>query len=560
MPSSVTSPAGNLLSRLARSLSTIGLLTGTLFFAASFTPSLIPRGYLLQGVLAGLAFGAGYLLGVLGVGLWTYLELPMLKERAERRIKQIAGIACAAIAATFLWQAPEWQNSIRLLMDMPPVDSVYPFHVGLISLVTFAVLLGITRLFRLTLDFIDRRLQGFMPRRIAAVIGGAAALVIFVGLINGVLLRYAIYVADSSFRAADELIEPDTPQPEDPRKTGSAASLLDWDGIGRRGRQYVATGPSRLDISAFTGREAMEPLRVYVGLRSAETPQERARLALDELKRTHAFDRSVLVLITPTGTGWIDPPAIDTLEYLHHGDVATAAVQYSYLASWLSLLVEPEYGGETSRALFTEVYGYWSSLPKEGRPKLYLYGLSLGAMNSQRSSELFEVLGDPYQGALWAGPPYSSQLWRSITERRNPGSPVWLPRFRDGSYVRFTGQENALAIPGATWGPMRVVYLQYASDAVVFFDPLSVYRAPEWMSQPRGPDISPQMRWYPIVSFLQLLVDMMTATTTPMGHGHVYAPQHYIDAWIEVTDVRGWPAADIGRLKAHLASLMEAEQ
>src|SRR5690606_1785061 len=123
------------------------------------------------------------------------------------RTKQIAGIVCAAIAVTFLWQASEWQNSIRVLLDMPPVDSVYPFRVGLITIITFTVLLGITRLFRWTLDFIDRRLQGFMPRRIAAVIGVAAAVLIFFSLINGVLLRYAIYVAESSFRAADEPIE-----------------------------------------------------------------------------------------------------------------------------------------------------------------------------------------------------------------------------------------------------------------------------------------------------------------------------------------------------------------
>jgi uncharacterized membrane protein len=347
------------------------------------------------------------------------------------------------------------------------------------------------------------------------------------------------------------LIETDAVQPTDPAKTGSSASLLDWNDLGRAGREFIASGPSAKDIGALLGHEAREPIRVYAGLNSAETPEARARLALDELKRVGGFDRSVLVIVTPTGTGWVDAAAMDTLEYLHGGDVASAAIQYSYLASWLSLLVEPGYGGEASRALFHEIYGYWTTLPKDHRPKLYLYGLSLGAMNTERSNELFEVLADPYQGALLSGPPFSSSIWRSITNRRNEGSPFWLPRFRDGSYVRFTSQQNALAIPGAHWGPMRVVYLQYASDSVTFFDPLSFYRAPEWMNEPRGPDVSPSLRWYPVVSFLQLLVDMATATTAPMGHGHVYAQQHYIDAWIEVTDVKGWPAQDIDRLKAH---------
>ncbi|TIM54159.1 MAG: hypothetical protein E5Y60_34535, partial [Mesorhizobium sp.] len=115
----------------------------------------------------------------------------------------------------------------------------------------------------------------------------------------------------------------------------------------------------------------------------------------------------------------------------------------------------------------------------------YLHGLSLGALSSEQSAELFEVIGDPYQGALWSGPPFPSRIWRSVTDDRERGSPAWLPRFRDGSHVRFTSQENGLAIPDAHWGPMRIVYLQYASDPVTFFDYRSLYRQPEWMAGPR---------------------------------------------------------------------------
>ena len=122
---------------------------------------------------------------------------------------------------------------------------------------------------------------------------------------------------------------------------------------------------------------------------------------------------------------------MDSVEYLHDGDVASVAVQYSYLSSPLSLIVQPEYGAETARVLLREIYGYWSSLPKDTRPKLYLFGLSLGAMNSEKSAELFEMIGDPINGALWSGPPFKSRTWRSFTDARNEGSPQWLPEFRD---------------------------------------------------------------------------------------------------------------------------------
>ena len=109
------------------------------------------------------------------------------------------------------------------------------------------------------------------------------------------------------------------------------------------------------------------------------------------------------------------------------------------------------------------------------------------------------------------------------------------------------------APPGARWGPTRIVYLQYASDPVTFFDTRCLYRAPEWMAQPRGPDVSPDLRWYPVVTCLQLLADMAIFTTAPPGHGHNFAAAHYIDGWLAVTGVEGWPADKVARLKAHFA-------
>ena len=541
--------------RVWRSFSATGLLLGTLFFAASLTPTLLPRTFVTQGVLSGCSFAVGYGLGVFARWLADYLELPQPKGRTLRTAKLVFAVVCAAIAVAFLWRASEWQNSIRELMGLEPVDTAHPLKIGLIALLTFIVLIVLARLFQLTFLFISRKLNLFVPKRVSNVVGIVIAIALFWSLVNGVLFRFALHAADSSFQAFDELLEPETQQPTDPNKTGSSASLLEWDELGRAGREFIATGPTSKDLRSFSGEDAAEPIRVYVGLRSADTPEARAKLALEELKRVGGFERSVLIVVMPTGTGWVDPAAMNPLEYLHRGDVASVAIQYSYLTSWLSLLVEPGYGAEAARALFSEVYGYWTRLPREGRPRLYLHGLSLGALSSEQSAELFEVIGDPYHGALWSGPPFPSRIWRSVTSDRNPGSPAWLPRFRDGAYVRFTSQENALAIPDAHWGPMRIVYLQYASDPVTFFDYQYLYRQPEWLTAPRGPDVSAELRWYPVVTFLQLALDMAMATTTPIGYGHVYAPEHYIDAWVEVTNVQGWSSEEIGRLKRHIGKL-----
>ncbi|WP_426413995.1 alpha/beta hydrolase [Bradyrhizobium ganzhouense] len=529
-------------------------MLGALFFAAALTPTLIPRSYLTQGALAGGCFAIGYLAGELWRRLWHYLELPEPSARARSVANALVAVGCLLVVIAALWRTTAWQNAIRSVMKMAPVETAHPLKVCAIALITFAVLLVLGRLFAFVARLLAAGTRRVIPRKVANVIGVLVAGLLFWSIASNILIRTAFNALDSSFRELDVLFEPERPQPTAADKTGSAASLVKWTELGRMGRRFIASGPTAAEISAVTERPAQEPVRVYVGLAARDTAQARARLALDELKRQHGFERKILIVITPTGTGWIDPAAMDTVEYLHHGDVASVAMQYSYLNSPLSLLFQPEYGAEAARALFAEIYGYWTTLPKDKRPKLYLHGLSLGAMNSEKSAELFEMIGDPIAGALWSGPPFESRIWRSITDNRNPGSPTWLPEFRDGRFVRFMNQNGPTVPADAPWGPMRVVYLQYASDAITFFAYRDAYQAPAWMNAPRGPDVSPELRWYPIVTMLQLALDMAVATNTPMGFGHVYAPEHYVDAWVAVTDVSDWSADALTRLKSHLAA------
>ncbi|PZR01056.1 MAG: hypothetical protein DI533_07405 [Cereibacter sphaeroides] len=528
------------------------MILGTLFFAASMTPTLVPRHPVVQGVLSGFCLAAGYGIGVAFRAIWLTLQLPFPKERLLRT-SQIAAIAiCALTAGAALWQASIWQNRLRAVMDMPPVEGGRPFLVGAVALALFLLLLLIGRLFGVIL----RRLSNWLSRRVPGPVAAITALVLtailFWQIGNGVVVRQAFIAFDKSYAAFDALIEDDSPQPTDPMKSGGPGSLLSWDGLGRAGREMIAREPDRAKIEAMTGMPAQEPLRVYVGLNSAETVQERADLALQELIRIGGFDRANLVIVTPTGTGWVDPESQTALEYLLRGDVATVSVQYSYLASWLALLADPDYGVETARAVFAAIYDHWRQMPRDARPKLYVHGLSLGSFNSDLSHDLYQVIGDPYQGAFWVGPPFPSRTWTSVTARRNAGTPAWLPEFRDGSVIRFTSQTNKLDDAPAPWGPYRIIYLQYASDAISFFDPNALWRKPEWMKPPLGPDVSPDMIWIPVVTLLQLGIDIMTATQTPLGHGHVYRFDHYLDGWASLTDAPGWTPEGLEALKARV--------
>ena len=516
------------------------LTLASLFFVVSLTPSLVPRDTLVQALLSGVSLTAGHATGLILSALWHRLEFPPLPHRLQAQVRFLAALLCLLVAVVALWQASEWQNGLRALMEMPPVDTVRPLSIAAGAAAVFLLLVWFARLSWFVVVKMAAGLARVLPGPQAFLVAVTLTALLFWNIGNGVLVRAGLTAVDRVYAGLDGVFEDTSPRPEDPFKTGAPGSLLDWEELGRAGRAMIAAGPDRAGIEAATGRTAQDPLRVYVGLNSGPDPEARAALALAELKRIDAFSRSTLVIATPTGTGAVNVYGQQALEYVLQGDVATVSVQYSYVASWLALLTDPEYGVETARAVFAKVYDHWRSLPREARPALYLTGLSLGALNSELSHDLHQVIGDPYDGALWIGPPFNSPTWSEVTRNRNPGTPAWLPAYRDGRAVRFMNQAGRTSSTAAPWGSFRILYLQYPSDAVTFFDPRAAWRPPYWMTGPRAPDVSADLRWLPAVSFLQLGVDMMTAIKPPRGYGHRYSFDSYARAWAMLLDHPDW--------------------
>ncbi|MEM7317320.1 MAG: alpha/beta-hydrolase N-terminal domain-containing protein, partial [Planctomycetota bacterium] len=70
--------------RYWKSFSFVGLVVATLFFSASVTPSLLPRNYLVQGLLSGFAIAMGYGVGICLVVLYEFLQFRRPTERLQK--------------------------------------------------------------------------------------------------------------------------------------------------------------------------------------------------------------------------------------------------------------------------------------------------------------------------------------------------------------------------------------------------------------------------------------------------------------------------------------------
>jgi hypothetical protein len=160
--------------------------------------------------------------------------------------------------------------------------------------------------------------------------------------------------------------------PTNPNVTAGPGSALTFAELGREGARFVGTVAPPEGIVEVTGKQPVaSPVRVFVGHDSADTPEQRVGLAMEELRRTGAFDRAHLLVQAPAGTGYANPTPVDVLELLTLGDCASVAVGYGLLPSFLSLNKVPV-ASHTQTLLLDAIRDEMSA--RSTRPRLLLYG------------------------------------------------------------------------------------------------------------------------------------------------------------------------------------------
>jgi uncharacterized membrane protein len=525
-----------------------GTAVGLVFIWLSLTPSLLPRGPLFQGIVSGAAGAIGYGLGVFAVWLVRYMRSKDTSPPAPRQ----AWIALVVIGiigqVLMIIYFHVWQDEVRDLNGVARLEFWDHPLTAVLSIVVLFLLVEIGQLVGTLVRFLTRQLNRFAPPRVSAVIAIGLLLVLSIALLNGVVVRFAMSTINNTFETVNDETDPNFPAPMTPLRSGGPQSLVSWESLGHQGRVFMSAGPTVLELSAFNGRQAIEPIRTYAGLNSADGIKATAALAAEELRRTGGLDRAVVAVATTTGTGWINEAEAAALEYMYNGDTAMVSMQYSFLPSWLSFLVDQENARQAGQALFEAIDAMVREMPEAQRPKLVVFGESLGSFGGEAPFLALNNLVARTDGALFSGPTFNNTIWEDLTRNRDADSPMWLPIYDDGENVRFAARADNLDRPPDPWDEPRVIYLQHASDPIAWWNVDLLFAKPDWLREPRGYDLSPRMEWIPIVTFLQVSADMAVAVDVPDGHGHVYV-KDVANAWADIMQPPGWTAEKTEKLR-----------
>jgi uncharacterized membrane protein len=536
----------------------LGLLAGWV----SVFPTLLPRAGWAQGVITAVSVSVWLVVGAVlawvarvGWGL-AGRPVPTVLPYGRRIFAAVAGIV--VVVALGAWAT--WQNEQRRGIGMSTISPAQILVVVVVAALVGAVLFVVGRTLAWAVRRLDRRITRYVPRWAAVAITVVVVVVGGVVLTRDVVARELLDRVNESFSTFDDETPPGIAQPTSPLRSGGPGSEAAWDTLGYEGRNFTGGGPTVADLQAFAapGVTAQEPIRVYAGLQSADGFEAQAQLAVEELERTGAFDRSVLVVATVTGTGWVDPVSAAAVEYLNAGDTAIVASQYSYLPSWISFLVDLDKAAESSEALNDAVIARWSQLPEDQRPRLVQFGLSLGSYGSEATFATGDAESSiaaataAVDAVLWAGPTFANPIWGKVLDERTGGSPVWAPEFDS---VTLTGTPGAPPAPGRLSG-RPVVYATHPTDPVTWASTASLTAKPPWMDAPTGIGVPEPLLWAPGVTLVQEVFDLMAGFSAAPGYGHNYDP-NMADAWTLVAAPDAWSAARTEQLRTVLSAYAE---
>lgn len=529
---------------LGRCLNPWGIVGAVILFIVALSPSLIPRGPLYQGLLCGILAAMGYGLGLLVRVTAVRWVLPRLPE-VSQRYRVWFGAVCVVCGVAVVWGTMRRQEELAYLVGVEPLPRpafLLVVPVGFcVMVVTMSIGSGVGRLAR----WISGHVPGSPNTVVRTTLAWGCVVMICLFAVDTVIPGAIVGAGEALFSRSNDRPEEGVGAPVEKERSGSPDSLADFAGLGSYGMRLVDGGLRGPELAELIGRPAKEPIRVFAGLRNREDVTERADLLIDELERTRATDREALLVVMPTGTGWVNLATAQAFEILHGGDTAVAAVQYSYLPSALHFLGGGESVQEAGREILTRVVDWWNGLPEDHRPQLYLYGESLGSTAVEAGFSGIRDIITSVDGVFLAGPPSFNPIRGWLIDHRDPGSTEVAPSVQEGKTVRFAatiadikcfygGHSDSLpegASPAAArqaahaeWGPGRVLYLQHASDPVVWWSPSLMFQEPDWLREKPGEDRLRQLSWLPFVTFLQVASDLpVSQENVAPGHGHDYS-------------------------------------
>ncbi len=538
-------------------LSRLGLVLGAAYVLISMSPSLLPRTWYYQGLITGLCAAAGYGLGVVlawvgrHVSRLASLHVTISSEAAHWFRVALPLVTAAAVVGITVSNVRS-QARTAAVVRLTPLEPLDWLGAMTTALLVAVLLVGAVRGLGRATRGLAEAAGHVLPKTIASVLAVVVVVLATAWVSDNVLFHRAMQAMGAAAAAGNQSAPEGRVAPTSPLRSGGPGSSEPWDSLGFQGQLFVTSAPSPAQISAATGRSAIEPIRVYAGGSDQRSVEEIAAAVVSELERTGAFDRRVLAVVTTTGTGWVDDWTVQSIEYLSDGDSAVAAMQYSYLPSAMSMMTDRETPRAAGKALFDQVYAAWSARPAAARPRLVVGGESLGSYGGQAAFADAADMMRRAQGGVWVGTPSFTDIHAALTAGRNPGSPEIDPVVDDGRHVRFATRASELTKdyygrPYGQWEFPRFVYVQHASDPVVWWNPALLGAEPDWLREPRGRDVNPDVTWIPFVTFWQLTTDMAVGHDPPDGYGHRYGGE-LVPAWSAV--LGGDPSADYSAIIA----------